>query len=524
MPREKSSFAPSTQLLFISSWKEVWNQLRAYCEEYWKFFCLEQQRDSTDNVDASTPGGVIYWRNAFQERHGNNAPLKVAAAAVFRREFVRLTAVALPESGITLPDDDDPTEIAIVSSPDWNSAVNTALMDVEAVKRAIQNVRPEWDVNVRSEPAVFLNYLQKEYESRLTKFEQLTQLERHELSFQPLAGLSLTPIPSDPIFRIVLEALMYGQIRMFSAEDLKPISINLTTWLGPIFDTGEPGLERIIGVIGFTDKVESQYKYLMSNRSLALKTHFALWARAYAETTVTPDKYLTVSLSQFCDDLGYIRKNGAHRSMNKAAAVSMLDLLMSIEIVGFSYSQQTKALREINGYIWKRGAITTSLQGYQDVFQSAIDPHIEGWNPKAFSYAPGNCWSTNISQRSPFLVSSILSLLRLSTENKHKYAVILGAYLFTLPRKNGAIPRSVKIQDVLKAIGLWDTPELQKNPGRVEEHLACALGDIRDAGLIEAWRYSKSPLREGSSSGAEHRGRYKDWYRGAIVIRWPKHF
>jgi len=521
MPREKAPLSRSTRLGFISEWRSLWSQLLSYCEGYWKIFVAEGQKE--DSVPADTPalGGVVYWCDRFQEQYGRTAPKSVGAAAVFRREFVRLTAVALPESGISLPSDDDPVEIIIALCPDWDSAIQVALAHVQVTRDAIQSVRPEWGVSAETDLSILLNYLQQEYETRLAQFEKLTHVVGDELSFKSFSNLGLIPIPTDPVFKVIIESLTYGEMKALSEDDLRPLNIHETFWRGIIFDTKETRAGRVAGVIGFQHEAEAHYRFLMENRSLAIKGHLALWARAYVEARAAPNVYLTVPLSQFCDDLGYKRKNGAYRAASKQTAVSALGLLTNLKMVGRYYSTDIEAPGEINDYIWKRGAIADSVTGYEDIFNPQTDLHIEGWLPRAFSYSAGDCFFNNTFEGLAPRPLPVPKLLRLSGERENKYAIILGTYLGILSQLNETPPRTIKVRALLEEVRLWATSERVRNPQRVLDHLENALDRLSVIGVIKAWDYEENLAERAEGSDEEQPRRYKRWYEKLIVITWP---
>lgn len=121
---------PDIRFLRAQTW--IWAQLRRYCESNWETYCAERKTGYPWPVSDSTPAAVAAWCDQFGTRRGRKQPAIVGAAAMFRRDFVRLVAVAMPHLGIESPGHPDPVDKAIADSPDWTSAVQVAFADVQS--------------------------------------------------------------------------------------------------------------------------------------------------------------------------------------------------------------------------------------------------------------------------------------------------------------------------------------------------------------------------------------------------------
>src|SRR5262249_30233508 len=94
-------------------------------------------------------------------------------------------------------------------------------------------------------------------------------------------------------------------------------------------------------------------RLLEENNALLIKVHYALWARAYAETDADPDRPFRVSLSQLCDDLGYARlRNGAHRPGCKRQAQRIVELLAALRLDVESHAPTGRRTR-LSGPAWR---------------------------------------------------------------------------------------------------------------------------------------------------------------------------
>src|SRR5205814_733005 len=156
------------------------------------------------------------------------------------------------------------------------------------------------------------------------------------------------------------------------------------------------GLPRRRG--GLREEPDASLLALLRRRSgLAVKIHLALWERAYLEAAVAgvglseaapiSCGYVTTTVARLCDDIGLRRKKGAHRREGWEAAVALLSVLTSLELVCVYRPPRNVPPEVILGPVWK-GAVTAGAGRYEDLFSLPLKRPADA-APRAFSYAPG---------------------------------------------------------------------------------------------------------------------------------------
>jgi hypothetical protein len=345
------------------------------------------------------------------------------------------------------------------------------------------------------------------------------------LALHPLAREGYLVVPSDRIHKATVEALVPGAIRLLSPELQQRYGIpaDETFWAAYPFRSGRSG-NRIQGVIGFRREPEAAvWDLLQRNAALAVKAHYALWARAYAETAAETGIFLTISLSQFCDDLGYARlPNGGHRPERKRAAMGVLKLLTSLELCG-TYTPPYGAVRRLHGPLWAQGVIDDPGGRYADLFDIARDG-LAGGNPVAFCYGAGRWFFDPIWRKfNPSVARVGEGLLRLSSRDNDKWAVMVGGYLATLARMSGYEPRTLRVTHLLERSGLLYADP--RNPGRMLDKLERALDRVAEVGVIGGWEYAGDRAAEPDMDHPAALAALADAAAGRadrrIVIRWP---
>jgi hypothetical protein len=318
----------------------------------------------------------------------------------------------------------------------------------------------------------------------------------------------------------------------FLPDDLEAFDLKSTFWRAYSFSSGRrsPVRNMVVGVIGFKQQPEDRvWDILKKNSALAVKAQYALWARAYAETDAEPSVYISLTISQFCDDLGFKRKKEMHKLRNKQAAIAALELLTSLELVCVFQPPRGRTQR-IRGPIWTRGVISEELVGYQDLFSEGSAGNFSRWVPKAFSYAPGAFFANDAWRAyNKFIAFVGEGLLKLSSENSDKYAVMVGGYLAILARMNSYQQSKVKVRTLVEKTGLWAV-DRQKNPGRMESKLEKALDRLREVGVIKDWLITSSEEEidpdnlddERTLEGLSRPARWtKGWLAQSVIVDWP---
>lgn len=531
MSAKESYLTKPENVRFIRVWRSMWKHSRIRWIDYWNLLCELQRRKFPWKASKTLPESIAPWCQTFAS-DGTETPLIVGAAAGYRREFVRIAAMTLPGEGIELPRCDDPVEQAIANCHNWENAIQVALANVEQVKGVISRARPEWNISSKIAPIRILDLLENEFEISLHQLEEHRQIRRKRIVLQPLAESGFMLGPADRINKATIEAFAYGAMERLPISFLESLGADTTFWLAHAFGKKkrETSRDYIIGAIGFREKPGDHIqRFLQKNGALAIKAQYALWARAYAETDAAPGIYITLTIPQFCDDMGMARRNRAHKLQSKRAALEVLELLTSMELVCI-YQPPTGPVQRIRGPIWSRGMISEELRGYEDVFESGSVSNRPLWVPKAFSYAPGPFFANEAWRAyNPYIALVAEGLLRLNSNNSDKYAVMIGGYLAILARMNGYRRSRLSVRTLLEKTGLWAV-DSKKNPGRMRKKLEDSLDRLCEVGVIEKWEITSSkedidPDNLDDAHTLEHLAEptrwLQDWVRQVVIVDWP---
>jgi hypothetical protein len=349
---------------------------------------------------------------------------------------------------------------------------------------------------------------------------------RRRLTLHPLAREGYLVVPSDRIHKATVEALAPGAIRPLPLELQQRYGVrpDETFWVAYPFASGRTS-NRIQGVIGFRREPDAAvWKLLQQNPALAVKAQYALWARAYAEAAAEAGTSPTISIPQFCDDLGYARlPNGAHKPERKRAAMAVLKLLTSLELCG-TYASPHGAVRRLQGPLWARGVIDDPGGRYADLFDAARCDCLAERGPVAFAYSAGLWFFDPVWRKyNPSVARVGEGLLRLSSRDNDKWAVLVGGYVATLARMCGYEPRTLRVAHLLERSGLLRAE--RRNPARMLDKLEKALDRVAEVGVIGGWEYAGGRADEPDmdhpaalavlADAAQRRAEQR------IVIRWP---
>lgn len=388
----------------------------------------------------------------------------------------------------------------------------------------------------------------------LTKVQQAIRRKFGEIAEAPIKevklrrGLPLRPIAvkghlcvaSDRINKATVEALMPGAMKQSSvlAGALDKLKVpGLTT--GKEFWAAYPFSARkdLHGAVGFTQNPgEAIWKMLQRNGALAVKAQYALWARAYAETGADPQTFITLSISQFCDDLGFKKKKGAHERFNKHKAVEVLDLLTSLELSAIYQTPKYKIVH-LSGPLWMRGVIREELDDFTDLFgeRHVGDPQNRmSWDPVAFNYAPGIFFANPEWRKYNHNVALIgAGLLQLGCGDNDKWAVMVGGYIALLARMNGYRPATVGVKRVLERTGLLSEMKKHRQVGRMRDMLERALEKLKLVHVIKSYHFTSEEedadfddlnSYETLDRMAEPSRWAATWLNECIIIEWPEDF
>ena len=278
-------------------------------------------------------------------------------------------------------------------------------------------------------------------------------------------------------------------------------------------------------VIGFRrDPGQELWAFLEARGESAIKAHYALWARCYEATGADPDKYVHISVPQFCDDLGYARHHkGGFRREHKLEAMKLLEALTTAEL-SVTWQVGTKE-RRLKGAIWDRGLEGEERDVYSDLFGAARAGDQAMWEPVAFTYKPGPWFADKEWRRHNRYVGVVgLGLLRLDNR-RDRWALRIGGYYGSLARLARFTPRTIAVATVLARTGL-DRLNAGR-PGEQETAFKRAHQRLCEVGVLKGWEYlDEAPEGEPNMDDPEDLAvladyRAGDWRRKRVTLTWP---
>jgi hypothetical protein len=300
----------------------------------------------------------------------------------------------------------------------------------------------------------------------------------------PLAESGYLITPSDRIHKAAVEALAPGALRppaeMRSAEFTAVETHPARFWAAYAFKSGK-SRDHVRGVVGFVGEPTAlAQEFVKKGNPLAIKAQFALWARVFAETDAEPGQFARLTFSQFCDDLGYVRKKRAHRPERRQEAHTVLQLLTSLELVCVYHTPNGKQVR-LSGPLWLRGLLKEEARRREEADEAR-------WDLVDFSVAPGHWFAHPEWRRFNRRVALVgEGLLQLRTD-RDQWAILLGGYICTQVRMNGYHPIVRRVDTLMTRCGLLlADPE---NPRRRLEKLEEALEKLVNAGVLSKWDWT----------------------------------
>jgi hypothetical protein len=283
-------------------------------------------------------------------------------------------------------------------------------------------------------------------------------------------------VPADRIVKATGEALAPGAIRLLSTDEGEADEGAAGESFRAAYAWATGGEANCVrGRIGFRREPESDlWALLRGNPALLMKALYSLWARLYAASEPAPGAFTLLSLSQFCDDLGYVRlANGAHRPERKRQARLALRLLAALEL--------DAVYRAPNG-------ATTRLRGPLLTLR-VLDERGR------FCVAPGAWFFDPLWRKYNRFTGMVgAGLLRLEAGDRDKWAVLVGGILAPLARINGYEPLRLRVAHLLETSGLLRAE--RRNPGRMLDKLERALDRLQEAGVLGAWEYEEPAVSE----------------------------
>jgi hypothetical protein len=292
---------------------------------------------------------------------------------------------------------------------------------------------------------------------------------------------------ADPINQHMFEALTPGAMRKRNEKEIETTKLEARGMTGLHEYTSvyvvESNKKDIYGVIGYKQDVgEALWEFLQKHGALTLQAHIALFARAYAETDAKPGEFITLRISDFCDDLQFARKKrGGHDPDTKRRVLNILECLTQAQMKIMYTPKQGKA-HLFTGEIWQRGIIHETADRHADLFK---------WEPETFNYAPGQYFAFNEWRdytRNVALIGE--GLLKLNANND-KWAIHGGGYLALLSRMNGYRKQTLSVKLLLEKTGLFEAYGKFRKTSEMEHKLIRALETLEEVGVIQKWDWVK---------------------------------
>jgi hypothetical protein len=296
-------------------------------------------------------------------------------------------------------------------------------------------------------------------------------------------------VPSNRLMQAVVESLMPNAMKNGAEaqdilEGLNARGMREAFWAVYPVQTKTDDLH---GVVGFRENPgDALWEFLQKQGDLAVRAQFALWARAYQENNAEPNSWIILSVTQFCDDIGFKRHKGIQRRENKQKAVQILEAVTAQEIAVQWRTPEGK-LRRMRGPLWQRGALGEEYDEYADLFGANRLGDPENWDPVAFAYTPGFLFGDQEWRKFNKAVAIIgKGLLQLTADNRDKWAVLIGGYIALQARMNGYRPSRFKISTLLEKTGLHTRGE-NRNLARVLDSLYKSLDRLKEVKVIGHW-------------------------------------
>jgi hypothetical protein len=314
-----------------------------------------------------------------------------------------------------------------------------------------------------------------------------------------LARAGCLRFPADRIHKAVVEALVPGALDVVTIADGE----GEKSWSQQYsFATGG-GRDRLVGRIGFrTPPGGETARLLRQGHALLIKAYYALWARHFAQGGSGPAAPVPVTLSRFCDDLGYARlANGAHRPAAKRQAARVLELLAALELA-VEYRAPDGRTWRLEGPVW--------------------ECRPAGESGRAFTCRPGSWFADAAWQAWNGRVGLAGAGLLELRPDRDRWAICLGGYLAPLARMNGYRPLTLRVRTLLAKSGLSRAE--RRNPARMREKLERALERLETAGVLGGWDWvggGGEPDMDAPADLASLAAAATGWADRSLLIRWP---
>jgi hypothetical protein len=345
--------------------------------------------------------------------------------------------------------------------------------------------------------------------------------ERKAATKKPILKPLTTPdgflrAAADPINSHMFEALTPGAMTKSGEKERETNKLEARGMTGLSDYTSvyivESDRKDIFGVIGYKKDVgEALWEFQEKHGALALQVHIALFARAYAETDAKPGEFITLRISDFCDDLQFTRKKGSHDRETKQRVLGILECLTQAQMKIMYTPPQGKS-HLFAGAIWQRGITHETAEQTAKRLQ---------WQPETFSYAPGQYFTFNDWRYYTRNVAKIGEGLLELDSRKDKWAIHTGGYLALLSRMNKYRKQKLTAKTLLEKSGLLATYEKHRQTDKMESKLERALDRLGDVGVIDNWDWTKTEL-DADGGAMQSKLTSHNLFNRLIEIEYPK--
>jgi hypothetical protein len=307
------------------------------------------------------------------------------------------------------------------------------------------------------------------------------------------------PLPD--LLRFQADRIQHGAVEALAKSD---------AW-APVSDF-DRALEVAYGggfrmVVGYRGLDGDLWVGLRTRGPVAVKTHFALWARCFEQTGGDPDQYVRLSITQLCEDLGYKRHHkGGFRREHKQEVLRLVEALIPVELAVEFKIPGSRKVRRLRGPLWQRGTVAEERDEYGDLFGAAREGDPKLWDPVSISYRPGQWFQDPTWRRYNEYIGTVgAGLLKL--DNLHdRWAILIGGYYASVARFGHYEPTRIGVDQILQHTGLGRRN--RRNPGEQQEDFDRAHDRLVEVGVLMHWDYV---------------GRAADWRDQEMELVWPAH-
>jgi hypothetical protein len=349
--------------------------------------------------------------------------------------------------------------------------------------------------------------LRDEVNRRKQAKEQKPKRNRQTQKLTPLDSEPYMFMASDKATKFFINSLMPNQtqpIKEAKLDALEARGISIPPRLMAVCVKDDD--PKFAGLVSYnTDIGESVFRFFQEKSALAVKAHFALWARAHRETKAEPGKLVKMTISQFCDDLGFQKKKRAHTRENKQHALQILETLTSAEMI-LLWQDPQKKLHRTKGNVWQRGLSDEVFDTHIDDTNGQNENLIPGtekfWDPKTFSYSPGGFFTDADWRKFNDYVGLVgQGLLKLGTNNKDKAAVLIGGYIAFLARIENYSREPLKLSTLIENTGDLLTGYIDRREAAMLETIVeNALDRLTDVKVIKGYEWVYDEKQKPSDS------------------------